>query len=70
MVVAFALFPTIILASNDPALSLTVQNASASAKSLKLLLTVACIGTPLVLGYTTFVFYTFRGKVKLDETSY
>ncbi|HAP58544.1 MAG TPA: cytochrome d ubiquinol oxidase subunit II, partial [Cytophagales bacterium] len=57
-------------ASNDPALSLTVQNASASAKSLKLLLTVACIGTPLVLGYTTFVFYTFRGKVKLDETSY
>jgi hypothetical protein len=25
---------------------------------------------PLVVAYTTFVFITFKGKVKLDEMSY
>jgi cytochrome d ubiquinol oxidase subunit II len=28
------------------------------------------IGTPLVGVYTSFVFWTFKGKVKLDEMSY
>lgn len=30
----------------------------------------AAIGTPLVLAYTVFVYKTFWGKVKMDETSY
>jgi cytochrome d ubiquinol oxidase subunit II len=34
-----------------------------------ILLTIALIGTPLVLLYTSFVFWTFKGKVKLDEMS-
>jgi cytochrome d ubiquinol oxidase subunit II len=34
------------------------------------LLTIALIGTPLVAIYTSFVFWTFKGKVKLDEMSY
>jgi cytochrome d ubiquinol oxidase subunit II len=35
-----------------------------------LLLRIALIGTPLVGMYTAFVFWTFKGKVKLDEMSY
>ena len=31
---------------------------------------MTAIGGPLVLGYTAFVYKTFKGKVKLDETSY
>ena len=38
--------------------------------ALKIMLTIAVIGTPLVLGYTYFVYKTFAGKVKLDEHSY
>jgi cytochrome d ubiquinol oxidase subunit II len=34
------------------------------------MLTIVAIGAPLVLGYTIFVYRTFRGKVKLDEMSY
>jgi cytochrome d ubiquinol oxidase subunit II len=34
------------------------------------MLTIAAIGTPLVLIYTIFVYTTFKGKVQLDDTSY
>ncbi len=34
------------------------------------MLTIAAIGAPLVLAYTAFVYYTFKGKVQIDETSY
>jgi cytochrome d ubiquinol oxidase subunit II len=70
IVVAIELFPVIILSNEDPANSLTIHNASASEKSLGTLLIIAAIGTPLVVAYTTFVFWTFRGKVKMDELSY
>lgn len=69
-IVALEIFPVMIRSTIHPDYSLTISNACASQKSLKLLLTIAAIGTPLVIGYTTFVFYTFRGKVKIDETSY
>ncbi|MEQ8584253.1 MAG: cytochrome d ubiquinol oxidase subunit II [Marinoscillum sp.] len=70
IVVAIELFPVIILSNEDPANSLTIYNASASEQSLSTLLIIAAIGTPLVVAYTTFVFWTFRGKVKMDELSY
>ena len=70
MLVAIGLYPAIILSTTDSAYNITVYNASASQKSLSILLTITAIGAPLVLSYTAFVFYTFRGKVKLDETSY
>ena len=68
--VAIEVFPNILYASNDVANSITIQNAASSTKTLKILLIIALIGTPLVAIYTAFVFWTFKGKVKLDETSY
>jgi len=68
--VAVGLFPNIILSSIDPAYNITVYNGASTDKSLKIILTFAAIGVPLVATYTTFVFWTFRGKVKLDDTSY
>ena len=70
MLVAAQLYPVLIFSTTDPAFNITVYNAAASDKSLSIMLTMAAIGAPLVLSYTAFVFYTFRGKVKLDETSY
>ncbi|MEZ4776382.1 MAG: cytochrome d ubiquinol oxidase subunit II [Bacteroidia bacterium] len=70
IVVAIELYPNLILSTIDPAYSLTVYNAAASQKSLSIMLIIAAIGAPLVLSYTAFVFWTFRGKVKLDESSY
>ena len=70
VIVAFELYPAIILSTQDPAYTLTVHNSSSSEKSLEIMLIIAAIGAPLVAMYTGFVFWTFKGKVKMDETSY
>jgi cytochrome d ubiquinol oxidase subunit II len=70
IVVAIELYPNIIVSTIDPAYNITVYSAAASEKSIGIMLTMAAIGAPLVLSYTAFVFYTFRGKVQLDEMSY
>jgi cytochrome d ubiquinol oxidase subunit II len=35
-----------------------------------IMLVIALIGAPLVLAYTSSIYYIFRGKVKLDPMSY
>jgi cytochrome bd ubiquinol oxidase subunit II len=69
-IVALELYPIILLSTTHPDFSLTVYNSSSSQKSLGIMLTIAAIGVPLVAIYTSFVFWTFKGKVKLDEASY
>lgn len=70
ILVAVELYPTLVLSTLDPKYSLTIYNAASSNKSLSIMLIFAAIGAPLVVSYTAFVFWTFRGKVKLDERSY
>ena len=53
-----------------PDYSLTVYNAASSPETLKIMLIIACIGVPLVLAYTTCIYWIFRGKVKMDRMSY
>jgi len=69
-VVALAVFPNLLFATNDAANTITVQNGASSQTTMKILLIIALIGTPLVATYTVIVFWTFKGKVKLDEMSY
>ena len=70
LIVAVELYPNLLLSSLSPEYNLRIENASASIKSLKTMLIFVIIGFPLVISYTAFVFYTFRGKVKLEEESY
>ncbi len=70
VIVAVELFPNMVVSTLDPAYSLTVANAASSEKSLGIMLVFAAIGVPLVGLYTSFVFWTFKGKVTLDEMSY
>jgi cytochrome bd ubiquinol oxidase subunit II len=70
LIVAIELYPTLLLSTINPEYSLTVYNAASSQKSLGIMLIIAAIGTPLVLGYTAFVYATFKGKVTIDENSY
>ncbi len=65
-----ALFPNMITASNDPSLSVTLYNAASSRKTLTIMLIIAAIGMPFVLAYTSVIYWTFRGKVRLGEHSY
>lgn len=70
MTVALEVFPYLVYSPGSPENSLTVTNAASSEKTLSILLTIALVGTPLVGIYTTFVFWTFKGKVRLDDMSY
>jgi cytochrome d ubiquinol oxidase subunit II len=64
------LFPNFAISSTDPAFSLNIHNAASSAKTLRIMLIIAIIGLPFVLAYTSSIYWIFRGKVKLDSTSY
>lgn len=70
IMVAIEVFPFIVYSPAAPQNSITVHNAASSAKTMQILLIIALIGTPLVGLYTGFVFWTFKGKVKLNESSY
>jgi cytochrome bd-type quinol oxidase subunit 2 len=34
------------------------------------MLVVALFGMPVVIGYTSYIYWKFTGKVRLDEASY
>jgi cytochrome d ubiquinol oxidase subunit II len=70
IMVAVEVFPFLLYSTSNAQNSITIANAASSPKTMRILLTIALIGTPLVAVYTSFVFYTFKGKVKLDEMSY
>lgn len=70
ILVAIELYPVLVMSTIDPQYSLTVYNAASSDKSLEIMLIMTAIGAPLVITYTVFVYRTFWGKVKMDETSY
>ncbi|MEO0964050.1 MAG: cytochrome d ubiquinol oxidase subunit II [Planctomycetota bacterium] len=65
-----ALYPFIIPASNDPKNGMTILNAASSTTTLGIMLLIAVLGMPCVLAYTGVIYWTFRGKVKLDDHSY
>lgn len=66
-VMVFAgLFPRILISSLDPAYSLTIQNASASALTLQTMTIVTAIFLPIVLVYLGWTYYIFRKRVSTD----
>ncbi|MBN1868592.1 cytochrome d ubiquinol oxidase subunit II [Candidatus Sumerlaeota bacterium] len=67
---AVALSPHFVVASNDPGLSLSAANASSSEKTLQIMLIITLIGLPIVLAYTAYIHYVFRGKVTVDKEGY
>jgi len=69
LTLAVGMFPNLVLADN-PALNLTVYNSSSSPLTLKIMLIIALMGVPIVLFYTGYVYWVFRGKVKLDKAGY
>lgn len=66
----FLLGLTGLVISNAPYLvppSMTVWDAAADAKSQMFSIIGVAIMLPVVLGYTAFVYWTFRGKVRIGE---
>lgn len=63
-------YPNLVKADGGEALSITISNASSSQLTLTVMLVIALIGMPLVIGYTIYSYRVFRGKAKLDDAGY
>jgi cytochrome d ubiquinol oxidase subunit II len=70
LVAAVSLFPRLVPSSLGLAQSLTVYNASSSARTLGVMLVIALLGVPIMLGYTIWVYFVFRGKVRSGAHGY
>ena len=70
-VMGLSLYPRMVPSSLDVANhSLTIYNASSTPRTLTVMLVIALIGMPLVLGYTAFIYTLFMGKVVLTKEGY
>ncbi|BDZ53281.1 cytochrome d ubiquinol oxidase subunit II [Agromyces marinus] len=58
-----ALFPEVMPASNDPANSLTIENASSTPYTLTVMSWTALIFLPLILAYQGWTYWVFRKRV-------
>ena len=67
---AFSLYPRLVPSSIDLYYSLTIYNSCSSPLTLQTMLVIAIIGVPIVIGYSIFIHYVFRGKVEITEESY
>ncbi|ENY71866.1 cytochrome D ubiquinol oxidase subunit II [Aeromonas diversa CDC 2478-85] len=61
--VAIALFPFVLPSSLDPASSLTLWDATSSAKTLGVMLGIVLVLMPINLGYTVWVYRVVRGRL-------
>ncbi len=67
---AVSLFPRLVPSLTDLAYSLTAYNASSTPRTLTVMLIMALIGMPLVIGYTIYIYRVFRGKAVITDESY
>jgi cytochrome d ubiquinol oxidase subunit II len=65
-----ALFPHLVVSTENPAFGLTVVNAASTETTLGIMLIVAGLGLPFVLAYTATIYWVFRGKVQIGKFSY
>jgi cytochrome d ubiquinol oxidase subunit II len=67
---AFALYPVLLPASTDAARRLTISNAAARHHGLSVGFVWWILGMILALGYFFFVYWMFRGKVRIEGEGY
>jgi len=65
------MYPNLVYSTAAPEVrSLTIYNASSSPGTLHTMAIIALIGMPFVASYTFYIYWVFRGKVRLDSSSY
>jgi cytochrome d ubiquinol oxidase subunit II len=70
MLFALGIFPNMMISNITPEYNLDIYNASSSEYTLQTMLKVAVFGMPFVLAYTTLIYWTYRGKTRITESSY
>lgn len=68
--VVFGVFPMVLPTVGDPSTALTIHNASAPEYGLKVGLAWFTPGIILAIGYTTYLYGKFAGKVDMDDSGH
>mgnify|MGYP003493140848 CR=1 FL=1 len=61
------LFPDVMPSSTSAAYNPTVDNASSTPYSLKIMTWVAVVFTPVVLGYQSWTYWVFRKRLRVED---
>ncbi len=64
------LYPSLLPSSLNPAYSMTIHNSASSPLTLKIMLGVALVFVPIVIGYQAWVYSLFKHKVTEEELAY
>jgi len=64
------LFPNLVTNSVAGLPSVTIRNSSSTEASLTTMFTIALLGMPFVLAYTSAIYWVFRGKVNTKHLHY
>jgi cytochrome d ubiquinol oxidase subunit II len=64
---AAGIYPNMLVSTVNPAYTLTAQNSHAGELGMRVAVVWWVIALALAAGYFTYLFHSFRGKVKLDE---
>jgi cytochrome bd ubiquinol oxidase subunit II len=67
---AVSMFPRLVPSLTDLSYSLTIYNSSSTSLTLKVMLIIALIGMPFVIGYNWYIYKKFGGKTVITEDSY
>ena len=67
---AVSMFPRLVPSLTDLSFSLTIYNACSTQLTLTVMLVIALIGMPIVIGYNWYIYSIFRGKTVISEDSY
>ncbi len=67
---AVGLFPTLVPASNNAALSLTAANSSSSELTLRIMFIFALVGMPIVIGYNVWAYRLWATQQKGTSRDY
>ena len=67
---AIGAFPRLVPSATNLAYSLTIYNAASTPRTHMVMLIIALIGMPLVIAYTAYIYWVFKGKVELSDESY
>ena len=70
MLFALGIFPNMMISNVSPDFNLDIYNASSTDYTLRTMFKVAIWGMPFVIGYTSLIYWTYRGKTIINESSY
>ena len=70
MLFALGIFPNMMVSNLDVAYNLDIYNAASTEYTLRTMFNVSIWGMPFVIGYTSIIYWTYRGKTRLTDSSY